>query len=76
MTISFPVDGKFTTKQAQIYSLVLKASRAVFKELKAGTDWVEMHKLAERVTLEGLVELGCLSGSVDEMMEKRIGFIF
>ena len=56
--------------------MVLKASRAVFAELKAGTDWVEMHKLAERVTLEGLKELGCVTGDIDEMMAKRIGFIF
>jgi Xaa-Pro dipeptidase len=35
-----------------------------------------MHLLAERVILEGLVALGCLTGDVDEMLEKRIGFIF
>ena len=35
-----------------------------------------MHKLAERTILSGLVELGCLKGDVEEMMEKRIGFIF
>lgn len=35
-----------------------------------------MHKLAERIILEGLVELGCLTGDIDEMMEKRIGFLF
>ena len=35
-----------------------------------------MHKLAERVTLEGLKELGCVTGDIDEMMAKRIGFIF
>ena len=76
VTISFPVNGRFTEKQAQIYNIVLKASRAVFQKLKPGTDWIECHKLAERITLEGLVELGMLTGSIDEMMEKRIGFIF
>ena len=35
-----------------------------------------MHKLAERTILSGLVELGCLKGDVEEMLEKRIGFIF
>lgn len=30
VTTSFPVNGKFTKKQAEIYSLVLKASRSVF----------------------------------------------
>lgn len=55
---------------------MLKASRAVFAKLAPGVDWVECHKLAERTILEGLVSLGCLNGSVDEMMEKRLGFIF
>jgi len=35
-----------------------------------------MHRLAERVILTGLKELGCVNGDVEEMMEKRIGFIF
>ena len=76
MTISFPVNGRFTEKQAQIYNLVLKASRAVFAKLAPGVDWVDCHKLAEQIILEGLVELGCLTGDVGEMMEKRIGFLF
>ena len=76
VTTSFPVNGKFTEKQAQIYNIVLSASRAVFSACKPGVDWVEMHKLAERVTLEGLVKLGLLTGDVTEMQEKRIGFLF
>ncbi len=35
-----------------------------------------MHLLAERTILSGLVELGCLKGDVDEMLNKRIGFLF
>ena len=74
--MSFPVNGKFTEKQAQIYNLVLKANRTVFSKLAPGEDWVELHKLAERVILTGLVELGLVTGDIDEMLEKRIGFIF
>lgn len=44
--------------------------------MRPGTDWKEMHLLAERVTLEGLKELGLISGDVDEMLEARVGFIF
>ena len=46
------------------------------KKLAPGVDWTDMHLLAERVILEGLVELGCLTGDVQEMLDKRIGFIF
>ena len=76
VTISFPVNGKFTEKQAAIYNLVLKQSRTVFAKLAPGVDWLDMHKLAERILLEGLVELGLVTGNIDEMLEKRIGFLF
>lgn len=35
-----------------------------------------MHLLAERILLEGLAELGLITGNIDEMLEKRIGFLF
>lgn len=76
VTTSWPVNGKFTQKQSDIYNLVLKASRAVFQALKPGTDWVQMHILAERVILTGLKEFGCVSGDVEEMIKNRIGYIF
>ena len=37
---------------------------------------MEMHLLAERVTLSGLLELGIVKGDIDEMIEKRVGFLF
>ena len=76
ITISFPTNGRFTEKQAAIYNVVLNTSRAVFQKLQPGADWVELHLLAERTTLEGLVKLGLITGDIDEMMEKRIGFLF
>ena len=43
ITSSFPVNGKFTKKQADIYNIVLKANREVMANLKAGVSWVAMH---------------------------------
>ena len=76
ITSSFPVNGKFTEKQASIYNIVLRANRAVMEKLKAGISWVEMQLVAERVILEGLKDLGIVKGDVEEMLEGRIGFIF
>ena len=76
VTISFPTNGKFTEKQAAIYNIVNAASQAVMQKLAPGIDWVEMHLLSERTLLQGLKDLGCLTGDVAEMQEKRIGFIF
>lgn len=76
VTISFPTDGKFTPKQAEIYNLVLRASRNVFKALKPGVSWVDMHLIAERTILSGLRDLGCLNGDIEEMLAKRLAFVF
>jgi len=51
VTISFPVNGKFTEKQAEIYNIVYNASQAVMHKLAPGIDWVDMHLLAERIIL-------------------------
>lgn len=76
VTTSFPVNGKFTQKQREIYEIVLRANRAVLDKLKDGVSYKDMHLLSERVTLEGLKALGCIEGDIDEMLENRLGFIF
>jgi Xaa-Pro dipeptidase len=76
VTTSFPVNGKFTAKQKEIYDLVLKCSRTVMNTLKPGVDWKQMHLLSEKTMLTGLKELGLVSGDVEEMVNGRVGFIF
>ena len=70
------MNGKFTQKQAEIYSIVLKANREVIKNIRPGVSWIDMHLLAEKITLIGLKELGLIDGDIDEMLEGRFGYIF
>jgi len=76
VTISYPVNGKFTQKQKDIYNVVLASRDAVFEALKPGVNWLDMHLLSEKVMLEGLKKLGLVQGDVDEMVKGRVGFIF
>lgn len=76
ITCTFPANGKFTEKQKMVYNAVLKANMAVQKAAKPGVPWPEMHKLSERAILEDLKAGGLLRGSVDEMMEARLGAVF
>ena len=64
ITSSYPVNGRFTKKQAEIYNIVLKANREVMANLKAGVSWVAMHQLAESVILSGLLDLGIVHGDL------------
>ena len=48
----------------------------IFPWCVAGVSWVEMHRLAERVQLEGLTAMGLLCGDVDDMMKVHLGATF
>ena len=61
ITRTFPVNGKFTEPQREIYELVLKAQLAAIAAAKPGSSIRRVHLTAERVLRAGLVELGILS---------------
>lgn len=60
---SFPVNGKFTPDQREVYSVVLAAQEAVMQAMKPGVSWPDMHRLADRVICEKLKEYGFLKGA-------------
>lgn len=66
LTRTFPVDVKFTTKQREIYDIVLAAHNRVVEELKPGVRYKDIHLKAARVMAEGLINLGLMSGNPDE----------
>ncbi|XP_047314659.1 xaa-Pro dipeptidase-like [Impatiens glandulifera] len=76
ITCSFPVNGRFTSDQSLIYNAALDAHSAVIVSMKPGTNWVNMHKLAERVILEALKKWSLLLGDIDDMMSKRLDAVF
>mmetsp|Transcript_880 Transcript_880/g.1900 ORF Transcript_880/g.1900 Transcript_880/m.1900 type:complete len:508 (-) Transcript_880:1149-2672(-) len=76
ITCSYPANGRFSDQQALIYNAVLRARNAVIESLKPGVAWEEMHLLAESVILEDLRRHDYLNGSLDEMMESRLGAVF
>ncbi|MCG7546665.1 Xaa-Pro aminopeptidase [Pseudoalteromonas sp. Of7M-16] len=71
ITRTFPVSGQFSAAQTEIYNLVLKAQLAAFEEVKPGGTLVKANKQVVRVLTEGLIELGILSGTVDELIEAQ-----
>jgi len=76
ITCSFPVNGKFTQDQKDIYNAVLKSNRAVQQAIKPGVSWVDMHLLTDRIHLEELTKLGLIKGDLEEMMKVRLGALF
>ena len=71
ITRTFPVDGNFSDVQKQLYQLVLDAQIAALACLKPGSTISAAMLACIRVVVEGLVELGILSGSVEANIEKE-----
>ena len=68
ITRTWPVNGKFSDSQKEIYNLVLEAELAGIAACKVGVPWNASHKASMEVISKGLIELGILDCSFDEAM--------
>ncbi len=66
ITRTFPVGGKFSAQQKDIYNVVLKANVETIKASLPGTSYREVHLQAAGIIASGLKELGIMKGDVDE----------
>ncbi|MBV6476963.1 MAG: Xaa-Pro aminopeptidase [Rhodocyclaceae bacterium] len=69
ITRTFPVSGKFSPAQRDVYELVLAAQRAAIAEIAPGKPWDAPHEAAVRVLAQGMLDLKLLSGSLDGVVE-------
>ena len=70
VTRTFPVNGKFSPEQKEIYSIVLEAHKQSMEEAKPGNKWNLMHEKSVEVIVEGLLSIGLLKGTKEEIIEK------
>ncbi len=68
---SFPVNGKFTAAQRDVYQVILDAQKAAIEDIRPGLAYNQIQDNTVRRLTEGLVQLGILSGSVDELIESN-----
>ena len=69
ITRTFPVSGRFSGPQKDVYELVLASQLACLDAVRPGAEFHDYHKVAERVLAQGYLDLGLLKGSFDEVME-------
>jgi len=69
ITRTFPVGGRFAGPQRDVYELVLAAQQACIDTVRPGAEFHDYHKVAERVLAQGYLDLGLLTGSLDEVLE-------
>ncbi len=69
ITRTFPVNGRFTGPQREIYDVVRAAQQAAFDCIGPGAHWNEPHDAAVKVITRGLKKLGLLSGSPAKLIK-------
>ncbi|MFR6016565.1 MAG: aminopeptidase P family protein [Paraclostridium sordellii] len=57
---TIPVNGKFTDRQKQIYSIVLLALKAVEEEAKPGLTLKDLNDVAKKVLSKGCMDIGLI----------------
>jgi Xaa-Pro aminopeptidase len=73
VTRTFPVNGKFTKEQAEIYNIVLAAQEAAFKTVRPGVYLSDVHNAALEVVKDGLFKLGLITDKNSE--QYRVWFM-
>ena len=71
ITRTWPINGKFSGPQQQIYCLVLAAIDAAIAKVKPGLSWHEIHLTCMEVMAQGLIDLGIIKGSFDDVMKSE-----
>lgn len=69
LTRTFPVNGRFSPEQREIYEIVLAAQAAAIAAVKPGNSWDAPHRAAVSVIVRGLVDLKLIAGSVEQAIE-------
>ena len=69
ITRTFPVNGRFSEPQRQLYEVVLEAQLAAIEKIRPGNTWIEPHDAAVRVLVKGLVKLGLLEGRIGKLIK-------
>lgn len=72
ITRVFPVSGKFTTPQRQVYELVLSAQNSAIEKATTAHTIADVHHAAVEVLCHGLIDLGILGVSFEEVIEKKL----
>ena len=70
ITRTFPVNGRFSAEQRELYGVVLASQEAAVEAVRPGGNAEQVHDTALRVLVEGLVDLGLLLGDVDGLIEQ------
>jgi Xaa-Pro aminopeptidase len=69
ITRTFPVNGKFSAAQRDVYEIVLASQAAAIAAARPGNTWNTPHEAAVRVLAQGFIDLKLCQGSVESVLQ-------
>jgi Xaa-Pro aminopeptidase len=72
LTRTFPVSGRFSVPQRRLYDIVLGAQLATIAAVRPGATLEGLHDVALHELAKGLLAVGLVQGSLDEVLEKKL----
>jgi len=69
LTRTFPVNGRFSPEQREVYQLVLAAQAAAIAAVKPGKHWNDPHQAAVKVLTQGLIDLKLIKEGLEQAIE-------
>lgn len=76
ITRTYPVSGKYTPQQKDIYNIVLKAETESIRAIKPGVPYRDIHLGSARIIADGLKSMGLLKGNTDEIVASGAHALF
>lgn len=71
ITRTWPINGKFTESQKEIYQLVLDVQLACIAMVKPGVKFWDIHEKSVELITKGLIRYGILQGEYDKIIEDK-----
>jgi Xaa-Pro aminopeptidase len=71
ITRTFPVNGKFTPAQREVYDVVLEVQKKCIDYTVSGNRWAERQKYSIELLTEGMLKLGLLKGKATDLIKNK-----
>lgn len=76
ITRTWPVSGRFSASQRDLYDVVLAAHDDCIAAVRPGVEYRDIHLLACKTIAQGLIDLGILRGQAEDLVEQDAHALF
>ena len=76
VTRTYPAGDKFTSRQQDVYDILLAAERNACDRCRVGVEWLDFHTQCAMELADGLARLGIFTGSAEAAVESEAFALF